>query len=299
MMFLLFALTLGIVQGLAEFLPISSSGHLALFSAFFGSELSEMESITAFSVLLHLGTLIAVFIVYKKDIGRMIPAFFTMVGKLFRFGKKYTLNDFNDDERMDLYVIIATLPLVFLKLFDMVLEKVANFSLLDAMEHYVTEQPIVVGIILLINGCLLFFSDKLVRKDRPFDDFKPRNALFVGLCQMCAILPGLSRSGSTITGGRFNGLTRSDAVRFSFLLSIPAILGSSVAELPDLFASNNLTASNWIAMLAATAVACIVGLLSMKLLHFIAEKSTFKGFSFYCFAVGALAIIGGIVLLTV
>ena len=299
MMFLLFALALGIVQGLAEFLPISSSGHLALFGAFFGSGLSEMESITAFSVLLHLGTLIAVFIVYRKDIGRMIPAFFTMAEKLFHFRKKYTLNDFSDDERMDLYVIIATLPLVFLKLFDMLLEKVADFSLLDAMEHYVTEQPIVVGVILLINGCLLFFSDKLARRDRPFDRFKPRNALFVGLCQMCAILPGLSRSGSTITGGRFNGLTRPDAVRFSFLLSIPAILGSSVTELPDLFTSNNLTAGNWIAMFTATAISCIVGLLSMKLLNFIAEKSTFKGFSYYCFAVGALAIIGGIVLLAV
>ncbi len=288
----IFSLLLGVVQGLAEFLPISSSGHLALFQSFFGDSLSKLDSVTAFNVLLHLGTLVAVFIVYRLDIMKMIPAFFTMLKKLF--GKK-PLSEYTYEERMDLMVIIATIPLIFLKLFDILLEKAISFSILDAMEKYITLQPIVVGVILVFNGLLLFYSDKLAARERTFDQFKPRNAFFVGICQMFAVLPGLSRSGSTITGGRLNGLGRPDAVRFSFLLSIPAILGSCVTELPEMFSDNSIGAADWAVFLAATGVACVVGLLSMKLLNYLANKSSFKGFSFYCWAVGALAIVGGIV----
>ncbi|MBQ8235265.1 MAG: undecaprenyl-diphosphate phosphatase [Clostridia bacterium] len=296
-MFILFPLLLGVIQGLAEFLPISSSGHLALFQSFFGTGLSEYNDTTAFSVLLHLGTLVAVFIVYRKDIAAMIPAVFTLIKKIFDFKNKFSFSKLNYDERMVLSVVIATLPLVFLKLFDIVLEKLCSFSLLDTMDQYITKQPIAVGMILLFNGAVLFFSDKLVRKEKPIEEFKPLNALIVGLCQMFAILPGLSRSGSTITGGRLNGLDRPSAVRFSFLLSIPAILGSCVTELPDMFADKILGLTDWLIFLFATVVACLVGLASMKLLNYIANRSSFKSFSYYCWVVGALAVIFGIVIL--
>lgn len=298
-MFILLPLLLGVIQGLAEFLPISSSGHLALFQSFFGTGLAKYDDITAFNVLLHLGTLVAVFIIYRKDIAAMIPASFTLLKKLFNFKKRTPLSEYSYDERMVLSVVIATLPLVFLKLFDIFLEKAFAFSLLDSMELYVTKQPITVGLILLFNGTLLFFSDKLVRNERPVEEFKPFNALVVGLFQMCAILPGLSRSGSTITGGRLNGLKRQDAVRFSFLMSIPAILGSCVTELPDMFSDKSLKPTDWLIFLFATVVACLVGIASMKLLQFIANRSSFKSFSYYCWAVGALAVIGGIVLLVI
>ena len=121
----------------------------------------------------------------------------------------------------------------------------------------------------------------------------------ISIFQMCAILPGLSRSGSTITGGRLNGLKRTDAVRFSFLMSIPAILGSCVTELPDMFADKSLGATDWLIFLGATVVACLVGIASMKLLQFIANRSSFKSFSYYCWAVGAIAIVGGILLLVI
>ncbi len=294
----IFPLLLGVIQGLSEFLPISSSGHLALFQNFFGDGLSKFDSITAFNVLLHLGTLVAVFIVYRKDIVQMIPAFFTMVKKLFSFKKKYKLSDYTYDERMDMMVIIGTLPLVALKLADIFFDKVCSFSILGAMEKYITLQPVVIGVILIFNGLLLFFSDKLTRKEKANEDFTPLNALFVGICQMFAVLPGLSRSGSTITGGRLSALSRRDAVRFSFLLSIPAILGSFVTEIPDMFSEGNLGAGDWMIFLLAAAVACIIGLLSMKLLNYIAEKDTFKGFSYYCWAVGGIAIIAGIIKLT-
>ncbi|MBP3322444.1 MAG: undecaprenyl-diphosphate phosphatase [Clostridia bacterium] len=296
-MFILFPLLLGIVQGLAEFLPVSSSGHLALFQSFFGNGLAKYDSITAFNVLLHLGTLVAVFIVYRKDLAAMLPALLSIPKKLWKHKTGIRLSHLNYDERMVISVVVATLPLVFLKLFDIVLEKLTSFSLLDAMEQYITNQPISVGLILIFNGLLLFFSDRLVRKERPIEDFKPLNALLVGIFQMFAILPGLSRSGSTITGGRLNGLDRPSAVRFSFLLSIPAILGSCVTELPELFSDSSLRVGDWLIFLAATAVACLVGLASMKLLDYIAKKSSFKPFSYYCFAVGTLAVIGGVLLL--
>lgn len=296
MSFLFFALLLGAVQGLAEFLPISSSGHLALFQNFFGDSLSKLDDVTAFSVLLHLGTLIAVFIVYRKDIARMIPAFFTMVKKLVS-GKKYKLEDYSYDERMDMLVIIGTLPLVGLYIADILLDRLAGLSILDKMDQYITTQPIVVGVILIFNGLLLFLSDRMARAERPFEKSRLSSGLFIGLCQLCAVLPGLSRSGSTITGGRLMGFSRKDAVRFSFLLSIPAILGSCVAKLPDLAHTEGLSAKDWAVFTAATAVACIVGLCSMKLLNLIAARSTFKGFSFYCFAVGAIAAIAGAVML--
>ena len=104
---------------------------------------------------------------------------------------------------------------------------------------------------------------------------------------------------STITGGRLNGLKRTDAVRFSFLMSIPAILGSCVTELPDMFADQSLKPTDWLIFLLATAVACLVGIASMKLLQFIANRSSFKSFSYYCWGVGAIAIIGGILLLVI
>lgn len=296
-MFILFPLLLGVVQGLAEFLPISSSGHLALFQSFFGDGLSKYDDVTALNVLLHLGTLVAVFIVYRKDIAAMLPALISLPKKLWKHKKGIRLSHLNYDEKTVLSVIVATLPLVFLKLFDIALEKLASFSLLDAMDAYITRQPISVGLILIFNGLLLFFSDKLVRRERPIEEFRPLNALAVGIFQMFAILPGLSRSGSTITGGRLCGLDRPSAVRFSFLLSIPAILGSCVTELPDLFSDASLKVGDWLIFAGATVVSCLVGLASMKLLHYIAKNSSFKPFSYYCFAVGGLAVIGGILLI--
>lgn len=296
-MFILFPLLLGVVQGLAEFLPISSSGHLSLFQSFFGDGLSKYDDVTAFNVLLHLGTLVAVFIVYRKDIAALLPTLISLPKKLWKHKKGIRLSHLNYDEKTMLSVIIATLPLVFLKLFDIALEKIASVSLLDAMDAYITKQPISVGLILIFNGLLLFFSDKLVRRERPFEEFRPLNALTVGIFQMFAILPGLSRSGSTITGGRLNGLDRPSAVRFSFLLSIPAILGSCVTELPDMFADKSLGLTEWLIFLFATVVACLVGLASMKLLNYIANRSSFKSFSYYCWVVGALAVIFGIVIL--
>lgn len=150
----------------------------------------------------------------------------------------------------------------------------------------------IVGGILIFNGLVLFISDSLDRGSKDIADTKPRNALFVGLCQMCAILPGLSRSGSTITGGLFMGFKREYAVKFSFILSIPAIVGANLLSVGDIF-KNPVPQSNIIPYIAGAIAAALVGIGAMKLLLYISRKSNFRMFSYYCFVVGLIAVIFG------
>lgn len=269
---------LGLIQGLAEFLPISSSGHLAIFSQLFGLDSGEGQ--IAFSLLLHLGTLIAVFIVYYKDIWSLIKSAFTLLHKIFtgRLKKEGLVGD----EKFVIWVIIATLPLVALKALG-----------LDEAVTDLSGCVWAVGIILLFNGIVLFFSDGFATGKRSIGEMKWYNALAVGICQMFAVLPGLSRSGSTITGGLLNGLNRQQAVRFSFIVSIPAILGASVLEVPDLF-KQGTTNQQLVIYLVGTAVAAVVGVCAIKLLNYISKNSNFRMFSYYSWLAGILAILAGI-----
>jgi len=272
-----FSVLSGIIQGIAEFLPISSSGHLSIFQNIFG--MSDGSAITAFNVLLHAGTLIAVFVVYWRDIFALIPAFFSLCKKIFQ--KKFGFRYYTESERLLILMVIATIPLIVIALtgLDDYLEKV-NGCLWA------------IGLILVFNGFVLFVSDRVGKQNRSIGQLKPSRAFGVGLCQMCALLPGLSRSGSTITGGLLCGLERESAVKFSFMLSIPAILGACVLELPDLFSGQSAIASSqWGIYLIGAAVAAVVGVLAMKLLQYISRKANFSMFSFYCFAVGAFALI--------
>lgn len=270
---LLHSIILGIIQGITEFLPVSSSGHLAIFNILFG--LDSGEEIVAFDLLLHLGTLIAVFIVYYKEIWALIKAFFTLINKALH-GR---LKDINGDERFLIYVIVATLPLIAVKLLG-----------LDEYVEGLSSSLRAISVILLINGLVLFFSDKFAKGSIKAEEGKWYNALAVGLCQMCAVLPGLSRSGSTITGGLINGYDRESAVRFSFILSIPAILGASIFKVPELF-GQAASASEIGVYLVGMAVAAVVGVGAMKLLKYISQKGNFRVFSYYCFAVGAVILI--------
>ena len=241
--------------------------------------MSDGGAITAFNVLLHAGTLIAVFIVYWRDIFALIPAFFTLCGKIFR--RKFSFRHYNQNERLLVLMVIATLPLVV----------IAVTGLDDYLEA-INGCLWAIGAILVFNGFVLLLSDRVGKQNKDVSDLKLLSALGVGLCQMCALLPGLSRSGSTITGGLLTGLRREDAVKFSFLLSIPAILGACVLELPELFAGENaISAGQWGIYLAGAAVAAVVGVAAMKLLQYISRKANFSAFSFYCFAVGAFAIV--------
>lgn len=270
------AILYGIIQGIAEFLPISSSAHLAIAQNMFGMENLEASYFT-FDILLHFGTLVAVFIVYYKDIFALVPAVFTMLGKVFK--GNFKLSKYTESERFVIFVIIATLPLFVGVLFKDYVEALSNYTK-------------IIGGILLFNGVVLFISDKLEKGTITLDNTKPLHALFIGLCQMCALVPGLSRSGSTITGGLFMGFKRELAVKFSFIMSIPAILGANLLSLADI-AENPIASSDIVPYIAGTVAAAIVGVLAMKLLIYISKKSNFRMFSYYCWVVGILAIIFG------
>ena len=270
------AILYGIIQGLTEFLPVSSSGHLAIAHGLFGTANLDTDYFS-FDILLHLATLVAVLIVYHKDIFPLIPAFFRLIGKVFR--GKFRLSECDDNEKMLIYLIIATLPLVAAVFLN---DKV------EALGQYVK----VVGAILIVNGAVLFLSDRIGKGNKALSDVKPQNALVVGLCQLCAIFPGLSRSGSTIMGGRLCGFSREFAVKFSFILSIPAILGANIFNIPDLIV-NPVPASEIPAYALGMLAAAVTGVLAMKLLAYVSQKSNFRVFSIYCVAVGLLAVIFG------
>lgn len=271
---MLFYIVMGIVQGLGEFLPISSSGHLALVSSFWGFSADEAP---AFDVLLHLGTLLAVFIVYRRDIFPLIPAFFTMVKKIFQ--RKFKLSEYTVNERFVMCIIVATLPLVFIALTGLE-------DKIDLVKNY----PAAVGGILIFNGLVLMISDRLSQGSIDGTNVKPKSAFLVGICQMFATLPGLSRSGSTITGGLLCNYNREYAVKFSFILSIPAILGAAVLKIDDL-TSSAISTEQWINYGVGMLFAAVFGFLAMKLLIYISKKANFTYFAYYCFAVGLAAII--------
>ena len=267
----------GIVQGIAEFLPISSSGHLALMQNFF----SKGESSNfAFNIALHFATLLSVCIVYRKDVYAIIKGFFSLVKKLFTGKIKQSLNE---GERLFLMLCIATAPLVPVKLlgFDEYVEALTGISW-------------VIGGLLIINGIMLFVGDRLKNSNLAVKDGGYLRPLGVGVVQaIIGVMPGISRSGSTITGGRILGYSRESAVKFSFLMSIPAILGASVLELPDMF-SQGMGTDMIAPLLVGAAVAAVVGFFAIKLLQYLATKN-FTVFSVYCIAVGAIAIVADII----
>ena len=263
---------LGLLQGLTEFLPVSSSGHLAIAQNFFGF---ESEQSVAFAVMLHLGTLAAVFIMYSSDIFLLIKGFFTLAAKLVT--GRIRKCPLETGERLFLMLAVATIPLLPAAL----------------LEDHVTSLSAVswaVGLLLILNGGILFLSDRLSAGNVTVDGLGPKKALFIGLIQMVAILPGISRSGSTITGGLFAGLKREDAVRFSFLLSLPAILGANILKLPELFDDPSFSAGLPV-MAAGVAAALLSGIAAIKLHKYIAENKRFTVFSVYCIIAGTVTVV--------
>lgn len=273
------ALFYGLLQGIAEFLPISSSGHLALAHNFFGT---EGESNLAFDVLLHLATLFAVVIVYYKEIFLIIRGFFSLLGKLFTgrlWGEKKEEMEFG--ERLFLMLCLSTLPLIPIALLSDRVEAIGTFSWL-------------VGLLLIVNGVMLWLSDRLAAGKLTLEHAGWLRPFLIGCVQMFGVLPGISRSGSTITGGRFCGLTREDAVRFSFLMAIPAILGACVLELPEFF-SGGIDSALAVPCAVGALTALVVGLGAIRLLQFFSRKKGFTVFSVYTILIGVAAIVADLI----
>lgn len=274
----LLSILMGIIQGVAEFLPISSSGHLALFQTFFGMENVE-EKYMFFTVLLHFGTLISVCVVYWRDIVDMIREFFLGIAALA--GRKDTGVTPPPARRMVMLIIIATLPL-----FVMVL-------LQDAVNRLFSNS-IMVSCALLVTGFILFFSDRLAKGHKTARNATVADALIVGCGQALAVIPGLSRSGTTISVGMLRGFDRSFAVRFSFLLSLPAILGANVLEVKDAVEAG-FPVEELPMYLVGVVVAAVVGYFAIRLVKSLADKGKFGKFAYYCWAVGLGSLIAGVI----
>ena len=267
------ALILGLIQGVSEFLPISSSGHLSIAGILMGFD-PEADSLLSINILLHVATLAAVFIVYRNDIWEMIKAFFGMCRDLFT-GKGLRLKEFLY-RSLIVMLIVATLPAT-----------VAAFVLGDIIENPQLWQ---IGIFLIITAILLFLSEKLAGGNTDLENMSSKRAFGVGCFQALGTLPGISRSGSTIVGGLFCGLDKKTAVRFSFLMSIPAILGALVLDIKDIFTAPSQTLS-FLPVIVGMITAAVSGYFAIKFLLRLVEKSKLSYFSIYCTLAGIFAII--------
>ncbi len=267
------AVILGLVQGLAEFLPVSSSGHLSILCNLFGLTSAE-EGHMFYDVLLHLGTLFSIFIVYWEDIRQM---FFEVLGFVNLGPLAGGRQERYPAARLFFMICVATLPLLLILPVNDLLETLYGNN-------------IFIGVALVLTGCMLYVADRMTPGRKTGGNMTVLDALIIGLCQCVATVPGLSRSGTTITAGLATGLRRDFAVKFSFLLSIPAVLGANILNLVDVFQ----TGVDWTsvpAYLIGTAVAMVSGIGAISLLKYIASKGRFGGFAYYCWVAGALAII--------
>ena len=272
-MSLLSSILLGLIQGLAEFLPISSSGHLAIAEHFLG-QAGVAEVPEFFDVLLHLGTLVAVFAAYWQDIRDMILELIDGVRDL---AHGTTPTPIPPARRLILLIIVGTLPLF------------AVLPIKDLVEGLANNIYFVAGA-LIVTGFLLFASDRVKKGRKTEKTATLVDVLLVGVAQAIATCPGISRSGTTITAGCLVGFDRKFAVRFSFLMSIPAILGANILTLKDAIAEGGIVAAEIPVYLVGVAVAAVVGYACIRLLKMIADKGRFGWFAYYCWAAGLIVL---------
>ena len=291
-MSLLEAIILGFIQGVAEFLPVSSSGHLAIFKNFFGLE----EAGIAFDILLHVGTLVAVFICFWSDIWELIVNGFGIVIDVCKNIGIFFVNLFNknkkDFEKKPYVEVIATpyRRYVMLIIVATIPTGIMGILLKDLIES-VSATLIVPGICLLITSVILLIADNVKDGNENEENVSYKKAGFVGICQGFATMPGISRSGTTVTACLIAGMDRAFAVKFSFIVSIPAIFGAAVLDIPDLF-TESVSGSDIVNYVAGTVVAAVVGYVCIKTMLKIVRKKKFKGFSIYCAIMGVVSIIG-------
>ena len=260
------ALLMGILQGLTEFLPVSSSGHLMIARDLLGV---NPEGFLDFTVTVHFATVLSTIIIFRKQIWDILKG----------------VLKFKNNDQMDYFLklCVSIVPVAVVGLF---------FK--DKVESVFADSLLTVAICLLVTAALLCFSD--------FFSFKPREgksarngisylqAIIVGLGQAIAVAPGLSRSGTTITAGLATGLRREYAVKFSFLMSLPAVLGANILSFVDAV-QEGVDWANMPAYLVGTAVALVSGIAAISLLKYISQKGKFGGFAYYCWVVGVLSII--------
>ena len=285
------AIILGIIQGLAEFLPISSSGHLAIIKEIMHVDLESGGMF--FDVMLHLGTLVAIFIAFWGDISRMIVEGFhiigdvlhnmiTWIGRLAGGQGKYRRVIRSSYRKFVMMVIVSTIP-----------TGIIGVLVKDTVEM-ASSIIIVPGICLLITAVFLTIADLVDPGEKRPREAKYSEAGLIGIAQGLATMPGLSRSGTTITACLLFGFEKRFAVKYSFIMSIPAVMGAVVLELKDV-GEMSLQSADLLPCGIATVIAAIVGYLSIRIMMRLVRNKSYRGFVIYCTLVGALSIGYGVV----
>ena len=274
-MSLWFAILQGIVQGLTEFLPVSSSGHLVLVQTLFGE--GAESNYMLFNVLLHFGTLLSVTVAFWKDIKELFVEFFGWVRDGFRInGHPY---------RRFLVMLLLTIVPMF-----------AVLPVKGKLEEAFSS-PLLVGLLLLVTAAVLFLSEKAPQKHKTEETASWLDALVVGVGQCFAVLPGLSRSGTTICTGLFRGFSRDFAVRFAFIMSLPVILGANILEMVDVVkdpvaAMGDVTVACCVAGILA---AMLSGLAAIRMVRFVSGRGNFRPFVVYCTLIGTVTIVASLI----
>lgn len=274
-MHLIQAILMGIVQGLSEFLPISSSAHLVFTSNFYkvfkGIEILEESNQEIFlDIMLHVGTLVAVLIFFRKEIMQIIKALYFGIKN-----REYSSNDF----KMGIYILLGTLLTILVA-----------YPLNEVAEGLVFN-PAIVGLLLIVTGAILLVSEYLAKKITEKKEVNLKNSIFMGLAQGLAALPGFSRSGLTIATGLFSGMDRSTAARYSFLLSIPIIVIASIFYPLIKLDVAEVVTYNWLAIIVGTIVSGIVGYLCIKYFLKFVGKFSLAVFGYYCLLIGLFTFI--------
>lgn len=269
-------IVLGILQGLTEFLPVSSSGHLVLGQIFFGITESQLM----FNISLHVGTLLAILVVYFSDIRSILASVLGFFLKAV--SGKPAKHLFNEDPhlRMAGLILVGSVPTAMIGLF------------LKEFEAVLFSSALLTGIMLILTGILLWVSRTYYTAEPIGDGLDIKKAVFIGTVQGLAVMPGISRSGSTIAVGMMAGLDRDTAARFSFLLSVPAIMGAEVLGLKDIMEQG---LSIDLVTIYGTIAAFITGLIALKILLRLVHSGRFHLFAPYCWLVGVLAILSTVI----
>ncbi len=273
-MTLIQAIILGIFQGIAEFLPISSSGHLVLLQHFFNIK----EGNLFFTEMLHFGTLISIIIVYFNDVVKIIVEFFKLIGSIIKNKKVKPLNIY---QKLGLLIIVGSIPTAIIGLlFEDFFEKL-----------YSSVLPI--GIAFLITGVLLWIAENKAYENKDIKNMTFLDSIIIGTFQGVAIIPGISRSGSTIVAALMRGLNRSLATEYSFLLALPATFGAGLLGIVKVIKSGS-EVSFTMPLLIGMLLSTIVGIFSIKILVKVLKKNKLHYFSYYLWIVGLLTILSKI-----
>ena len=265
---------IGIVQGLTEFLPVSSSAHLVFIQNILG-----VESSLAFDTFLHLGSLLAVLWFFRGDIIRMLKSWWLSIGDILqgRFRQGFYEDPY---KRLAWYVILATIPV-----------GLVGFLFEDSVDALFAGALYVPAFFLFVTGTILYLSQRMSSGEINFKNIGAKESLFMGLGQACAILPGLSRSGTTIAAGLVIGLDKEFAAKFSFILSIPAILGAFLLQVKDIGSAMD---ANFLPIFLGFIAAFVAGYAAIKWMLDLIKNRSLDIFAYYCWIVGIVVFMGSI-----